>query len=355
VSRRATGRLGIGELARRSGLSISAVRFYSDRGLLPPAGIDPASGYRSYDDEQVDEAVVIRDLRRLGLALAEVETFLASPPEIGRALIEDQLRALERRLHDARAVAHTLHARLSEPERPMTTATMTVAAHELGRALDQVLPAVSRDDGQPMLRCVLIEGRGGSLRLVATDSYRLAVRDLAAEGDPAATFAALIEADALRGCRSELPVQGRLAVTVEDDALVVRGEGVELRRPRVTGPFPAYEAVLCPPRHAHEILVERRMLQVAFDHFARQGDAVLVSTGTGELSLARRDERLSLAARHDAPSLHVALNPTCAAEAVAAAVGPDLAIEVAESLQPVVFRSADDGTFTTLLMPVALT
>jgi DNA polymerase III sliding clamp (beta) subunit (PCNA family) len=329
------------------------VRFYSDRGLLPPADVDPASGYRTYDADQVDEAVVIRDLRRLGMALAEVEAFLASPPEVRRALIEDHLRDLERRLHDARAIAHTMHARLSRPERAMTTATMTLAAHELGRAIDQVLPAVSRDDGQPMLGCVLIEGRGGSLRLVATDSYRLAVRDLAAEGDPA-TFTALIEADALRGWRSELPDQGRLAVAVEGDALVVRGEGVELSRPRVTGPFPGYEAVLTPLHHAHEILVERRVLQVAFDHFARQGDAVLLSAAAGELTLVRRDERLSVAAHHDGPALHVALDPTFAAEAVAAAVGPDLAVEVAESLQPVVFRSADDGTFTTLLMPVSL-
>ncbi len=342
-------------MARRSGLSVSAVRFYSDRGLLPPADIDPASGYRTYDVDQVEDAVVIRDLRRLGMALTEVETFLPSTPEVRRAIVEDHLRDLEHRLHDARAVAHTLQARLGRPERTMTTPTMTVAAHELGRALDQVLPAVSRDDGQPMLGCVLIEGRGGSLRLVATDRYRLAVRDLAAEGDPAAaTFTALIEADALRAWRRELPGQGRMAVGVERDALVVRGEGVELRRPRVTGSFPDYEAVLTPLEHAHEILVERRVLQVALDHFAWQGDAVLLSAAAGELTLVRRDERLRVAARHDAPSLHVALDPTFASEAVAAAIGPDLAIEVAEPLHPVVFRSADDGTFTSLLMPVAL-
>lgn len=354
MSTRATGRLGIGELARRAGLSVSAVRFYSDRGLLPPADVDPASGYRSYEHGQVDEAVVIRDLRRLGLALAEAETFLASPPEIRRALVEDHLRLLEHQLQEARAVAHTLHARLSRPERPMTTATMTVVAHELSRALDQVLPAVSRDTGEPVLGCVLVEGRGGSLRLVGTDSHRLAVRDLAADGDPAATFSALIEADALRDWRRELPARGRLAVGVEGDGLVVRGEGVELSHPRATGPFPDYEAVLTPLHTAHEILVERRGLQVAFDHFARQGDAVLLSAGAGELALVRRDERLLVAARHDGPTVHVALDPTYAAEAVAAAVGPDLAIEIAEQLQPVTFRSADDGTFTALLMPVRL-
>lgn len=236
----------------------------------------------------------------------------------------------------------------------MTTETMTVVAHELGRGLDQVLPAVSRDGDQPALGCVLVEARGGSLRLVATDTHRLAARDLVADGDPAVTFSALVAAEVLRDWRRELPSQGRLAVTVEDDALVVRGEGVELGGPRVTGPFPDYEAVLTPWHHAHEIVVERHALQVAFEHFARQGDAVLLSARTGELTLVRRNERLRVAARHDGPALHVALDPTFAAEAVGAAVGPDLAIEIAESLQPVTFRSADDGTFTTLLMPVQL-
>ena len=46
-------RLSIGEFARRTGLSVSAVRFYGDRGLLVPASVDPGTGYRSYDETQV--------------------------------------------------------------------------------------------------------------------------------------------------------------------------------------------------------------------------------------------------------------------------------------------------------------
>jgi DNA polymerase III sliding clamp (beta) subunit (PCNA family) len=82
---------------------------------------------------------------------------------------------------------------------------------------------------------------------------------------------------------------------------------------------------------------------------------VLVGGRVGELSLVRRDERVAIPARYDGPDVHVALDPAFAADAVAAALGPDIVIEVGEALQPVVFRSADDGTFTTLLMPVRLT
>jgi DNA polymerase-3 subunit beta len=55
---------------------------------------------------------------------------------------------------------------------------ITVAAGPLAEALRGVIPAASRDDARPILTGVLLTARGGGLRLVATDSYRLAVRDL---------------------------------------------------------------------------------------------------------------------------------------------------------------------------------
>lgn len=44
----------IGDFARRSGLTSSALRFYADSGLLHPAEVDPASGYRYYTADQVN-------------------------------------------------------------------------------------------------------------------------------------------------------------------------------------------------------------------------------------------------------------------------------------------------------------
>ena len=44
--------LGIGEMSRRSGLTVSALRFYDGAGLLVPAYVEPASGYRRYRDDQ---------------------------------------------------------------------------------------------------------------------------------------------------------------------------------------------------------------------------------------------------------------------------------------------------------------
>lgn len=60
----------IGEMARDSGLGVSALRFYDNAGVLAPAWVDPASGYRWYDPGQLDEARLLARLRRTGMPLA---------------------------------------------------------------------------------------------------------------------------------------------------------------------------------------------------------------------------------------------------------------------------------------------
>lgn len=58
----------IGELARRTGLTVKTIRFYSDRGIVAPAGRTPA-GYRRYGPDAVSRLALVRTLRELGLGL----------------------------------------------------------------------------------------------------------------------------------------------------------------------------------------------------------------------------------------------------------------------------------------------
>ncbi len=65
----------IGELARRTGLTVKAIRFYSDRGLVPPTDRSPA-GYRRYDVAAVARLDLVRSLRELGLDLGVIRRIL---------------------------------------------------------------------------------------------------------------------------------------------------------------------------------------------------------------------------------------------------------------------------------------
>ena len=73
--------MGISEFARRSRLSPKALRLYDEMGVLPPARVDPVTGYRSYGADQVGPARLVAALRQLGVPLAEVKAILDLEPE----------------------------------------------------------------------------------------------------------------------------------------------------------------------------------------------------------------------------------------------------------------------------------
>ncbi|HUL55335.1 MAG TPA: MerR family transcriptional regulator [Opitutaceae bacterium] len=101
----------IGEFSQISGLSVKTLRFYDEKGLLKPAQVDAASGYRFYDGASAERARIVAQLRGLQFPLDEIARILAECDdeadllghlERQRRLIEDRLRADRR---TARALA----------------------------------------------------------------------------------------------------------------------------------------------------------------------------------------------------------------------------------------------------------
>ncbi|MFD8526668.1 MerR family transcriptional regulator [Streptosporangium canum] len=77
----------IGDLARRTGLTVKAIRFYSDRGIVPPTDRSPA-GYRLYGIDAVARLDLVRTLRDLGLDLPTIRRVVdreISLPEVASA------------------------------------------------------------------------------------------------------------------------------------------------------------------------------------------------------------------------------------------------------------------------------
>ncbi|MEV0847333.1 MerR family transcriptional regulator [Streptomyces sp. NPDC049954] len=100
--------LSIGELARRTGLSVSAVRFYSDEGIVAPAARSPA-GYRLYRADATARLNLVRTLRALGVPLPTVRALVegrSSLAEVATTHI-DALDAQIRVLRRHRAVLET--------------------------------------------------------------------------------------------------------------------------------------------------------------------------------------------------------------------------------------------------------
>lgn len=68
----------IGELAKRAGLSVSRIRFYEARGLLPKV-VRQANGYRSYGEDAVAILRFVDQAQRLGFSLAEIGKATPNP------------------------------------------------------------------------------------------------------------------------------------------------------------------------------------------------------------------------------------------------------------------------------------
>ncbi|MFD6967693.1 MerR family transcriptional regulator [Streptomyces sp. NPDC059949] len=100
----------IGDLSRRTGLTVKTIRFYSDRGIVPPTGRSPA-GYRRYGPDALARLDLVRTLRDLGLDLATVRRVLdreESLPDVAAAhanALDVQIRTLRLRRAVLRAVA----------------------------------------------------------------------------------------------------------------------------------------------------------------------------------------------------------------------------------------------------------
>ncbi|MFI6583881.1 MerR family transcriptional regulator [Embleya sp. NPDC050493] len=80
--------LGIGDFARATGLTVKALRWYDEQGVLVPADVDPHTRYRRYTVGQLEQAGLVRALRTAGVPLAAIRTAMregGSPHEALRA------------------------------------------------------------------------------------------------------------------------------------------------------------------------------------------------------------------------------------------------------------------------------
>ncbi|WP_431678331.1 MerR family transcriptional regulator [Kitasatospora sp. KL5] len=351
----------IGETARLSGLSVSALRFYDGAGVFGPARVDPRTGYRWYAAEQLADARTIARLRRVGMPLADICRVLGGDPAEARTALDAHLRRLEDGLADARRELSTVRNLLETKERPMTTTRLTLPSTELAAALDAVRFAVCPNGSLPQVAGVLFEIGGGVLRLVATDRYRLAVSEAVpgrVEGPETAALAPTVFVDALRDLLSGpggAESGGTAELTVTGEVLVATAAGRSVRGDRVPADFPDYRPMLrLAPTHRVEIAADALLagLDAApFRTVYRDQDgadvpvSVLTVSPDGALTIGEEAEA--------ADGLRVLVDRSFLSEAAAAGASGQLVLELGGPVAPLAIRfPAREGTFS-LLMPTA--
>ncbi|HEX8629963.1 MAG TPA: MerR family transcriptional regulator [Catenuloplanes sp.] len=355
---------GIGETARASGLSVSALRFYDGAGVLVPAMVDPGTGYRRYAEHQVRAARLVAGLRRVGMPLADISRVLdqLGDPDAVRRLLDAHLRRLEDGLTDARRELSRVHALLDSEEIVMSVnpTRITIAGSDLAAALDAVRFAVGDDPDLPALHGVLIEVESSGLHLVATDRYRLAVSraPLAqVDGPPVRVIAPASFIDQVRAL---LVGPAEVVLTVGADTIAVETGGRRVGGQPVDVDFPDYRRLLGEQvGDARRVTVDvpalRRALApgtaptVVREHGGiRHPVAVLAVDPAGKLAVVAEDSW-----RAD-PDGHVAVNREFLLEALDAGGGGQLELGLDGPIRPLAVRSPEhEGTFS-ILMPIRL-
>lgn len=239
----------------------------------------------------------------------------------------------------------------------------TIDAGVLADALRQVVRAASHDDNRPILTGVLLAAEAGGVRLVATDSYRLALRDLPGTSVLGEDQRVLIPSRALGELSRLLGEAGSVEAQLgERDATFTVGT-TKLTTRLLEGEFPNYQQLI-PASYPNRLTVGREPLLDAVRRVK-----LLARESTTPVRLTMRAEGLELSvisadtgqaheeldAKYEGTELVAAFNPEYLIEGVDAVTSDEVIIESLDALKPATVRSTEGDDFLYLLMPVRVT
>jgi DNA polymerase III subunit beta len=221
-------------------------------------------------------------------------------------------------------------------------------------SVERVARAASRDDTRPVLTGVLMRVEPGSLTMVATDSYRLALRVAPLESAPPDGRSALIPARALQEV-SRL-AQSTKAEEVElllgDQLAAFRVGGVEVMSRLIDGQFPDYRQLI-PERAEQEVRFDRGELLSVLGRIgvlAPRGTPISLQFTQGQVTvMAMSEETIPVA--FSGEDLEIRFNAEFLRDGVDATDGDEVRMGLISSMRPGIIRGAGDE-FTYLLMPI---
>ena len=237
---------------------------------------------------------------------------------------------------------------------------VSVEAGRFAEAVSQVGRAASRDEARPVLTGVLLEVSREGVVLVATDSYRLSIRDLVATADAEARAIvperALAEAGRAAGADEKATVE----LFVDESQVSFQVGMLTLTSRLIEGEFPNYRQLL-PDAHESRLSVSRQQLLDAVRRvglLARDTTPVRLEFNALGVRLSSSSPDLGQAvetveARYEGEDMTVAFNPQYLADGLTAATGESVRLDVRDGLKPGVVRG-DGDEFTYLVMPVRL-
>ena len=236
---------------------------------------------------------------------------------------------------------------------------VTLPVGTFAEALRQVARAASSDESRPILTGVLLAAENDGLRLVATDSYRLAVRDLPGTSVLRRDQRVLVPSRALNELVRLVPSSGEITLRLgERDAMFDVGSA-RLATRLIEGEFPNYRQLI-PQNYPNRLTVGREALLDAVRRvklLARDSTPIRLSMSPDSLELTATTQDIgqaaeSVDAKYEGAEMVVAFNPDYLSAGVDAVPADEVVLETLDAMKPAVLRGSEAGDFLYLLMPV---
>jgi DNA polymerase-3 subunit beta len=240
---------------------------------------------------------------------------------------------------------------------------LDLPAKSLSEGLRQVTKAASSDDARPLLTGILLTEESGEVRLVATDSYRLAMRDLLETTGSAITSDILVPARALAELQRAPTTgggDGVVEVFSSSSEITFKYGGLRISTRLLEGKYPDYRQLI-PDSYPNELHLGKESLLSALKRvrlLARDNTTPVrlsMRSGGVDLSVVSQeigDSNETVDGDFSGDEITVAFNPSYLIDGVDAVISDEVIIEAADSGQPATVRGAERDDYRYLLMPV---
>jgi DNA polymerase-3 subunit beta len=288
-----------------------------------------------------------------------------SLPESGVSL---ELRAAEQDVELVSGNA-TFHIRTLRTEDfppfpdPAAEASVSLPAEAFVATALKVAGSASRDETRPVLTGILVSASERELRMVATDSYRLSVKETELESALSAAFEVNVPARALQELARVVShaENGGLSVSVRQNQVLFEVGGVVLSSRLIDGQFPNYRQLL-PESFEHELRIAAGELTDVVRRIsllAQKNAPLRLAFTPGELTVSAQtpdvgEARESLPVAFQGEPLEIGFNAEFLRAGLEAIEEGDVVLKLISPLRPGLIEAGDESGFLYLIMPIRL-
>jgi DNA polymerase-3 subunit beta len=246
---------------------------------------------------------------------------------------------------------------------PQEESGLKIPAAALEESIELVARAASRDDMRPVLTGVFVTATGKEMTMVATDSYRLAVKRTELEAELGGELEANIPARALRELGRILSSEGAGETSISllpNQAVFVAGS-ILLSTRLIDGQFPNFRQLL-PESYEHDVRLPRSdFLDVVrrISQLAQRNAPLRLSFESGELTVGAEtpdvgDARETMPAAFEGEALEIGFNPEFLREGIESVQGDEILLRLISPLRPGLLEPVEGDDFRYLVMPIRL-